>query len=103
MGCQLTRRRRQLGLIRPLHKLSSLADCYATLGDFMEKFDHFFLFRKFSVKFFNFFFGYHGFTSDLEYVIEKFGGGLGPLVWEEIENEQTVHKGLAKLLYRFVL
>jgi hypothetical protein len=27
-------------------------------------------------------------------------GGLGPLVWEEIENEQTVHKGLAKLLYR---
>jgi hypothetical protein len=28
------------------------------------------------------------------------GGGLGLLVWEEIENEQTVHKGLAKLLYR---
>jgi hypothetical protein len=22
-------------------------------------------------------------------------GGLGPLVWEEIENEQTVHRGLA--------
>jgi hypothetical protein len=31
----------------------------------------------------------------------KIWGGLGPLVWEEIENEQTVHKGLAKLLYRF--
>jgi hypothetical protein len=27
-------------------------------------------------------------------------GGLGPLVWEEIENVQTVHRGLAKLLYR---
>jgi hypothetical protein len=26
--------------------------------------------------------------------------GLGLLVWEEIENGQTVHKGLAKLLYR---
>jgi hypothetical protein len=25
----------------------------------------------------------------------------GPLVWEEIENAQTEHKGLAKLLYRF--
>jgi hypothetical protein len=23
---------------------------------------------------------------------------LGPLVWEEIENAQTVHRGLAKLL-----
>jgi hypothetical protein len=30
-------------------------------------------------------------------------GGLGPLVWEEIENAQTVHKGLAKLLYRLEL
>jgi hypothetical protein len=27
-------------------------------------------------------------------------GGLGTLVKEEIENAQTVHKGLAKLLYR---
>jgi hypothetical protein len=27
-------------------------------------------------------------------------GGLGPLVWEEIENAQTVVKGLAKSLYR---
>jgi hypothetical protein len=33
--------------------------------------------------------------------LRKFGG-LGPLVWEEIENEQTVHKGLAKLLYRLL-
>jgi hypothetical protein len=31
----------------------------------------------------------------------KFWGSRpGPLVWEEIENAQTVHKGLAKLLYR---
>jgi hypothetical protein len=29
-------------------------------------------------------------------------GGLDPLVWEEIENGQTVHKVLAKLLYRLV-
>jgi hypothetical protein len=29
-------------------------------------------------------------------------GGLGPLVYEEIETAQTVHKGLAKLLYRYV-
>jgi hypothetical protein len=35
----------------------------------------------------------------LEYACENLGG-LGPLVWEEIENEQTVHRGLAKLLYR---
>jgi hypothetical protein len=26
-------------------------------------------------------------------------GGLGPLVWEEIDTEQTVVKCLAKLLY----
>jgi hypothetical protein len=26
-------------------------------------------------------------------------GGLGPLVWEEEGNAQTVHKGLAKLLF----
>jgi Kef-type K+ transport system membrane component KefB len=56
--------------------------------------------RKFSVKFFfKIFFGYHGSTSNLEHGCEHFWG-LGPLVWEEIENEQTVHKGLAKLLYR---
>jgi hypothetical protein len=29
------------------------------------------------------------------------GGELGPLFGEEIENGQTVHKGLAKLIYRF--
>jgi hypothetical protein len=28
-------------------------------------------------------------------------GGLGQLVKGEIETAQTVHKGLAKLLYRF--
>jgi hypothetical protein len=50
--------------------------------------------------FFQIFFGYHGSTSNLEHACENLGG-LGPLVWEEIENEQTVHKGLAKLLYRF--
>jgi hypothetical protein len=27
-------------------------------------------------------------------------GVLAPLVWEEIKNGQTVHKGLAKILYR---
>jgi hypothetical protein len=31
--------------------------------------------------------------------LRKFGG-LGTLVWEEIENAQTVHKGLAKLFER---
>jgi hypothetical protein len=44
------------------------------------------------------FFGYHGSTFNLEDACENLGG-LGPLVWEEIENEQTVHRGLAKLLY----
>jgi hypothetical protein len=51
-----------------------------------------FIFGKFSVNFFFFFFfGYHGFTSNLEHACENLGG-LGPLVWEEIENEQTGHK-----------
>jgi hypothetical protein len=27
-------------------------------------------------------------------------GGLGPLVWEEIENAQTVHKPKLKFIYR---
>jgi hypothetical protein len=54
------------------------------------------IFREF---FFQIFFGYHGSTSNLEHACENLGG-LGPLVWEEIENEQTVHKGLTKLLYR---
>jgi hypothetical protein len=50
------------------------------------------------------FFGYHGSTSNLEHACENACenlGGLGPLVWEEIENVQTVHRGLAKLLYRY--
>jgi hypothetical protein len=55
------------------------------------------IFREF---FFQIFFGYHGSTSNLEHACENLGG-LGPLVWEEIESVQTVHKGLAKLLYRF--
>jgi hypothetical protein len=38
-------------------------------------------------------------TSNLESACKKFGG-LGPLVWEEIDTEQTVVKGLAKLLYK---
>jgi hypothetical protein len=54
--------------------------------------------------FYEFFLGYHGSTSYLENVCEIFfWGGLDPLVWEEIENEQTVHKGLPKLLYRLSL
>jgi hypothetical protein len=36
----------------------------------------------------------------LEHACENWGE-LGPLVWEEIVNKQTVHKGLAKLFYRF--
>jgi hypothetical protein len=49
-------------------------------------------FRKFSVKFFFLiFFGYPGSTANLGYACEHLGG-LGTLVWEEIENAQTVHK-----------
>jgi hypothetical protein len=29
-------------------------------------------------------------------------GGLGPLVWEEIENAQTVHKPKLKFIYRYI-
>jgi hypothetical protein len=50
-------------------------------------------FVKFSV---NFFFGYLGSTSNLESVCENLDG-LGLLFWEEIENAETVVKGLAKL------
>jgi hypothetical protein len=50
--------------------------------------------------FFQIFVDYPGFTANLGYACENFGS-LGPLVWEEIENAQTVHKGLAKLLYRY--
>jgi hypothetical protein len=54
-------------------------------------------FHKVSVTFFvHIFFGYHGSTSNLEHASENLGG-LGPLVWEEIENKQTVHKGLATM------
>jgi hypothetical protein len=41
-----------------------------------------------------------GFTANLGCAFDKFWG-LGPLVWEEIENGQTVVKGLAKVLYRY--
>jgi hypothetical protein len=78
-----------------------LADCYATLRDFIEKFDKKKIQKNFREILFLIFFGYHGSTFNLEYACENLGG-LGPLVWEEIENVLTVHKGLAKLLYRYV-
>jgi hypothetical protein len=44
--------------------------------------------------------GYYGSTSSLEHACENLGGGgLGPLVWEEKENEQTVHKPKLKFIY----
>jgi hypothetical protein len=55
------------------------------------------IFREF---FFQIFLGYRCSAANLGYACKKFGG-LGLLVWEEIETAQTVHKGLAKLLYRF--
>jgi hypothetical protein len=36
-----------------------------------------------------FFFGYRGFTANLGYACKNLGG-LGPLVWEEIDPAQTV-------------
>jgi hypothetical protein len=45
------------------------------------------IFREF---FFQIFVGYPGSTANLGCACEKFGS-LGPLVWEEIENAQTVH------------
>jgi hypothetical protein len=93
-------------------KLFELAECYATLRVFIEniwkkiakkklnkKKFHKKKFTNFPWFFFHIFFGYHGSTSNLEHACKNLGG-LDPLVWEEIENEQTVHKGLAKLLYR---
>jgi hypothetical protein len=51
------------------------------------------------VKIFNFFVptAYH---VQFRVCLQKFGG-LSPLVWEEVDSEQTVVKDLAKLLYRF--
>jgi hypothetical protein len=43
----------------------------------------------------------HGSTSNLEHACEILGG-LGPLVWEEIENVQTVHKPKLKFIYRLL-
>jgi hypothetical protein len=55
-------------------------------------------FRKISVKFFFLIFlSYHGSTSNLEHAGENLGG-LGPLVWEEIDNAQTVHKPKLKFI-----
>jgi hypothetical protein len=50
--------------------------------------------------FLNFFLCLRPSTSNLESACKNLGG-LGPLVWEEIDTAQTVHKGLAKLLYRY--
>jgi hypothetical protein len=50
---------------------------------------------------FKFFFGYHGSTSNLEHACKNLGG-LGTLVREEIENEQTVHKPKLKFIYRYI-
>jgi hypothetical protein len=89
-------------------ELVALAECYATLRVFIKKIWKKIAKKKLNKKkinkifrefFFQIFFSYHGSTSNLEHACENLGG-LGPLVWEEIENEQTVHKGLAKLLYR---
>jgi hypothetical protein len=52
--------------------------------------------------FFQIFVGYPGSTANLGYACENLGI-LGPLVWEDIKHAQTVHKGLAKLLYRICL
>jgi hypothetical protein len=55
-------------------------------------------FRKFFVNFFSqFFLGYHGSTFNLEHACKNLGG-LGPLVWEEMENTQTVHKPKLKFI-----
>jgi uncharacterized protein Usg len=50
--------------------------------------------------FFQIFFGYRCSAANLGFSC-KYLGGLGPLVKEEIETAQTIHKSLAKLLYRF--
>jgi hypothetical protein len=55
---------------------------------------------KFSVKyFFNFFLAIVVLQPILG-MPAKTLGGLGPLVWEEIENGQTVHKPKLKFIYR---
>jgi hypothetical protein len=92
--------------------LSKLAECSATLHVFIKK--------KFKKKSPNKFLpkknfkkkntenfprikkiGYRGFTANLGYACENLGG-LGPLVWEEIDPAQTVHKPKLKFIYRFV-
>jgi hypothetical protein len=41
--------------------------------------------------------GYRGFTANLGYACENLGG-LGPLVWEEMDPAQTVHKPKLKFI-----
>jgi hypothetical protein len=52
------------------------------------------------VKLFFLFFLAYGLTKVTESLPAKIWGGLGRLVWEEIENAQTVHKPKLKFIYR---
>jgi hypothetical protein len=52
----------------------------------------------FREKIFEFFFGYQRSTSYLGYACDNLGD-LGPLVWEEIENAQTVVNPKLKFIY----
>jgi hypothetical protein len=76
-----------------------LADCYATLRYATLRSATLFL-RKFSVNFFLIFFGYRGSTANLGHACKNLGG-LGLLVWEEIDPAQTVVNPKLKLIYRF--
>jgi hypothetical protein len=44
-------------------------------------------------------FGYRGSATDLGCACKKLGA-LGPMVWEEIENPQTVVNSKVKFIYR---
>jgi hypothetical protein len=53
--------------------------------------------------FFQIFLGYHSSTSNLEHACENLGVlGPRPLVCEEIENAQTVHKPKLKFIYIYI-
>jgi hypothetical protein len=47
-------------------------------------------------------FGYRGSATDLGCACKKLGA-LGPMVWEEIENPQTVVNSKVKFIYRLDL